>query len=98
MVFGETTDFRGERVAESLPMIVNDSGSRRLAQVENPGSTAGIGAQIQRKAFIGTCATYKKEEVKRIFYGDARIVFLILQGHPYPGTRRVPCGGLWCCS
>src|SRR5260370_27787518 len=29
-------------------------------------------------------ATYKKEEVKRIFYGDARIVFLILQGHPYP--------------
>src|SRR5260370_24554418 len=29
-------------------------------------------------------ASYKKEEVKRIFYGDARIVFLILQGHPYP--------------
>ena len=38
-------------------------------------------------------ATYKKEEVKRIFYGDARIFFfLILQGHPYPGTRRVLAG------
>jgi hypothetical protein len=32
--------------------------------------------------------TYKKEEVKRIFYGDARIVVLILQGHPFPGTNR----------
>ena len=37
-------------------------------------------------------ATYKKEEVKRIFYGDARIVLLILQGHPYPSTRRVLAG------
>jgi hypothetical protein len=35
-----------------------------------------------RAAVVKRLRTYKKEEVKRTFYGDSRILVLTLQGHP----------------